>query len=478
MADLSKPFKIACAIDNDACYDLIEKGQRRMFIRGKASGTQIDRDHERVAESAILSIQKAIEEGIISEDGDLINVPLMSEHEQGWDDHLGVLVKAWVDDNWDLWIEAELDADNPRSHYLYSRLKKSGPHQKKLGLSIGGRVLEAGYEYVPELEKSIRVFYDVGLSEVSVTSRPAYPTAYLNALNKSVAWDGVRAERQVVVGEEIYKSYRHRENDMSEKIIEKYEEVVEEVEKTEAETEQVTQEAEVEVAKAEDTAADEAHVEKAEDADEDVAAEDEAEPCCDEPTDDCCDKQQTEDAVEKSEEDAEEDADDIEKSEADPLDEIRTLITTLTSEVETIKSVLKSVNVTPTEDAVEKAEDDAAETQDEPVEKTEAVDESAEVVEKADATEPSEDVIAKALNDTLGALLDEKLAPVAETLEGLEKRLTEVENAEVDGSISVSKAIGNSPDDVDPYEELKKEMDELPTAADRLAFLLKRQAAK
>src|SRR5690606_33149279 len=119
-----------------------------------------------------------------------------------WDDTLGHLTKAWIDENWDLWVEAELDPDNPRSHYLYTKLTKAGAGQKQYGLSIGGYVLEAGYEWSDTLQKNVRVFYDVGLAEVSVTSRPAYPTAYLNALAKSVAWDGVRENRQIVVTEE------------------------------------------------------------------------------------------------------------------------------------------------------------------------------------------------------------------------------------------------------------------------------------
>lgn len=465
MENLSKPFKIACAIENAACYERFEKGQRRQFIVGRASGTMVDRDHERVAESALLSIQKAIEDGLLHEDGTVTPIPLMSEHQQGWDDHLGILTKAWIDDQWDLWIEAELDPDNPRSHYLYTKLTKAGPNQKQYGLSIGGIVLEAGYEWNEDLQKTIRVFHNVGLHEVSVTSRPAYPTAYLNALSKSVAWDGVHTARQLVVTEEIMKSYK---GDVTTDA-----QPHEAVEKNETET--VVEQAEA-VAKAETEAADETVVEKAE-ADE-AAAEEAVEKAADEAT-------EAEEAVEKAAGEAE-DAETVEKAEAyvsfsasaygdareDPIAVLQEAIAALTEKVNAIEGVLKSVSEAPAEDAVEKS--DAAETEAEAVEKTANEDQSAEVVAKSGAA-VSEDVIAKALTDALGQALDEKLAPVAKALGNLEQRLSELESQEVDGSISVSKAIGNQPED-DPRQQLEKKLAELPTPGDRIAYLLQLQS--
>lgn len=189
-------FKITCAIAK--AYERQENGVRRRLIGGLASGTGTDLDGERMAESAIDAFRKAIKDGMTLPDGQWSYIPLRSGHRNEWDDVLGWIVDAEIDKDHNLWIEAEIDQENPVADSLFRKLTKPAEHGKplKLGLSVGGSVLKAGYEWNDDLNEFTKTYYDVQLREVSVVSQPAYPTSYLVALNKSVNWDALRPETQ------------------------------------------------------------------------------------------------------------------------------------------------------------------------------------------------------------------------------------------------------------------------------------------
>lgn len=185
-------FKITCSIAK--AYEKSDGSVLRRYISGLASGTKVDLDGERMAESAIKAFQKAIQSGMTLNDGQWSLIPLRSGHRTEWDDILGWLTKADVDTDHNLWIEAELDLENPVAAALYKKLTRSPEVGKpvKLGLSVGGTVLKAGYEWDDEHSDFMKTYYDVELREVSVVSQPAYPTSYLQALNKSVNWDTLK----------------------------------------------------------------------------------------------------------------------------------------------------------------------------------------------------------------------------------------------------------------------------------------------
>lgn len=189
-------FKITCAIAK--AYERQENGIRRRLIGGLASGIGTDLDGERMAESAIQAFRKAIKDGMTLPDGQWSYIPLRSGHRNEWDDVLGWIVDAEIDKDHNLWIEAEIDQENPVADGLFRKLTKPSEHGKplKLGLSVGGSVLKAGYEWNDDLNEFTKTYYDVQLREVSVVSQPAYPTSYLVALNKSVNWDALRPETQ------------------------------------------------------------------------------------------------------------------------------------------------------------------------------------------------------------------------------------------------------------------------------------------
>jgi len=198
-------FKITCSIAK--AYERQDGAVIRKFIGGLASGTQVDLEGERMASTAIEAFQRAIQSGTTLSDGQWSLIPLRSGHRHEWDDVLGWITGADIDAESNLWIEAELDQENPVAMGLFKKLTRTPELGKplKLGLSVGGTVLRAGYESDDISGGVTKVYYDVDLREVSVVSQPAYPTSYLFALNKSVDWDNLPIEAEMTKAQESYK---------------------------------------------------------------------------------------------------------------------------------------------------------------------------------------------------------------------------------------------------------------------------------
>lgn len=198
-------FKITCSIAK--AYERHDGAVIRKFIGGLASGTQVDLEGERMAETAIQAFQRAIQSGTTLSDGQWSLIPLRSGHRHEWDDVLGWITGANVDAEHNLWIEAELDQENPVAMGLYKKLTRTPELGKplKLGLSVGGTVLRAGYEPDERGTGLTKVYYDVDLREVSVVSQPAYPTSYLVALAKSVNWENPPTQVEMEKAQDSYK---------------------------------------------------------------------------------------------------------------------------------------------------------------------------------------------------------------------------------------------------------------------------------
>lgn len=178
-------------------HDSLGNEIERKFIVGVASGTELDRDTEKMAESALHAMRKCIDEGILDEDGAVIQVPLFNEHRKETLEQLGWLTKAWIQkseptDEHQLWVEAELDEDNPKANLLYKKLTTPNPNKGRptlLGLSISGRVISAFKQFDPSIKKAVTVFEQIALNEVSVVTKPAYRGSYLDILEKSYKED-------------------------------------------------------------------------------------------------------------------------------------------------------------------------------------------------------------------------------------------------------------------------------------------------
>jgi len=191
----STDFKLTMPIKKSYRKDI--DGVSHMYIAGLASGVNLDYHGEKMAKSAIHAFAKAIEEGIYLPDGELSLIPLRSGHRDEWDDVLGYVTKAEIDSDFNLWIEAELDEDSSTARDLFTKLNSPPRPNKplKLGFSVGGKIKKASYDWDETIKARVKVIEDVLLREISVVGSPAYPTAYVEALQKSVKWDELSQEQ-------------------------------------------------------------------------------------------------------------------------------------------------------------------------------------------------------------------------------------------------------------------------------------------
>lgn len=187
----NSPFKLAMPI-RKSYTEVDSYGESHYFIYGLASGVNVDKVNDRMAESAITAFKDAIDRGKLIEIGPdqfaKSQLPLRSEHQNYWDSDLGWLVEAEVDMDKNLWIKAELDQDNPRAMGLFKRLSKgdSPGRPRQLGLSVGGFINKVRNEYDTLLKRQIRVIEEVELEEISVTSQPANPATMVAVMRKSL----------------------------------------------------------------------------------------------------------------------------------------------------------------------------------------------------------------------------------------------------------------------------------------------------
>ena len=139
-----------------------------LIIEGIASTTNVDHDSERMSANALTQMANVINEK---------SVPLRVEHSKDDTAVIGKVYKAWVDDRNQLHVRASLDKSHAVAPILHSSMKQG----LKMGLSVGGLVKHATKEFVESVGKVVKTFYDIVLSEVSVTPRPANYDSWLVA---------------------------------------------------------------------------------------------------------------------------------------------------------------------------------------------------------------------------------------------------------------------------------------------------------
>jgi len=191
-----KNFKITMPIAK--AYQETVDGITKRYIHGIASGTNIDLDRERMANSAIEAMQRAIKQGIYLRDGTWSLVPLRVGHRDEFTDIIGWLVDAFIDEHYNLHVIAELDESNPHADMLYRKLTVPSENGRivKLGMSVGGTVLDAAFEWNDFLGEFIVVFNNIALKEVSIVSQPANPITYVEALQKSLDKSQIAMEQR------------------------------------------------------------------------------------------------------------------------------------------------------------------------------------------------------------------------------------------------------------------------------------------
>ena len=241
----------------------IAKAEERadgLYIIGEASGPEIDATDERMAPEAISRFATQISS--LAQAGN----PLQYRDAHAMDGvlrDLGNITRAWIDEKFHLGVEVKLDSDSPSALYLFRQLQKG----KQFGMSVAGVVSDFADEFVPEVGKTIRTYYNVGLTEISNTTRPAWTPSLGTVLSKaideaaaeSVARSGetvsdkntlVTGEAEAAPADETTKADETTAEAEVEKAEETTDETVEETEKSEE-----TPEAEVEKTDAEDAPA-------------------------------------------------------------------------------------------------------------------------------------------------------------------------------------------------------------------------------
>ena len=154
----------------------LSKNKGENTLNGIASTLSLDRDEERMSENAMRDMEREI----------VINgVNLFEDHNHGWQNTLGVIKRAHIDNN-ELNVEINLDnpSTNPKVLSLLEKLKKG----IKLGLSVGGAITKEYESYDKNLGKKVKVIDGVKLFEISVVGIPSNSDSFLTlpmAISKS-----------------------------------------------------------------------------------------------------------------------------------------------------------------------------------------------------------------------------------------------------------------------------------------------------
>ena len=170
-----------------------ENGQEieTRFVEGVASSTDLDLQGDRMAPEAIQSMANSLKQHVIN---------LNAEHDTSWQSELGEISKLEVTDDYKLAIEAELNRMSKSNDLWYALTELD----KKLGLSVGGYVRE--YEMAKEGEgegaKWVRLFKDIELDHIAVTSNPANPKTWISNISKSVTANEDKLEKKIELEDE------------------------------------------------------------------------------------------------------------------------------------------------------------------------------------------------------------------------------------------------------------------------------------
>lgn len=190
-------FKLMTSEDSVLKSEIREKeDQKEYYITGIMSGPVLDYQSDIMTKSGLESMVNAINNGIFTPDNQLRYVPLRSGHGKEWEYELGWFTKAWLDDDLNMWIEAELDPLSSKAMELYNRLQRTADPMKpqRLGFSIGGVVTKARKVFDSTVRKTVRYIEEIRLNEGSITSQPVYYPSYAEVIMKSINWEEVPME--------------------------------------------------------------------------------------------------------------------------------------------------------------------------------------------------------------------------------------------------------------------------------------------
>jgi len=141
-----------------------------LLFEGVASSTALDRQKERMSKQAIEAMSQ------------YRGIDLLPSHDAGALRELGTVDQCWADND-RFEVRGRLDKSVPEAWRLYERAKSG----RQYGLSVGGRVLKAHWEFDDEAADRIRVLDDVVLDHIALCrpGQAANPETYLGVMSKA-----------------------------------------------------------------------------------------------------------------------------------------------------------------------------------------------------------------------------------------------------------------------------------------------------
>jgi len=414
------------------------------YVEGVASGTDKDLHGDKMSPEAIESMAKSLKQHIVN---------LNNEHDTSWSSEIGDITALKVADNNDLVMEAKLNKMSSAQDLWYALTEQN----KKLGLSIGGYVKD--YEMVKEESEEeegkgdwVRLYKEIDFDHIAVTSRPAYPKAWVSTIAKSIEDDekslmkkdqkkSKRSQKEKKLRElarSVARSIQNLEGDLLLELV--YNGLTflsdEQILLIERSLPMKNKKKDVSLEAEESLKKDEAEVQPEDDqeAENSAAPEDES-------------SEDNSEVEEEAKEDAEEvtDADDEESSEEE------------TEEAEKSEDSEETEEETEDEASEDEAESEESDEADEKSEDDSGEEESEEESAEKSGTEPSEKgELLKAVKK-----LTEGLEKALKSNEALSKRVEELEGQPSGRKTAeIEKGLGDDDSEPVDVETLKKERDE------------------
>jgi hypothetical protein len=139
----------------------------KLYLEGVASTTDLDKQRERMAPSALADMAKAI------------NIPLTDSHDNEVGNNIGTVISTQIKNN-QLIIKAEVDGDDHKAVRLWKKIESG---KAKAGFSVGGKITSDK----PGTDRNTRrVITGVELDHIMLTAKPANANTFAVALAKSL----------------------------------------------------------------------------------------------------------------------------------------------------------------------------------------------------------------------------------------------------------------------------------------------------
>lgn len=147
-----------------------EDEQGRMWFEGVASSTRLDRQRERMTSQALEKMTR------------FRGIDLLPSHKAAPLETLGTVEDCWADDS-SFRVAGILEKENPQARVLFKHVQAG----RGYGLSVGGRVTRAHWDFDEQAGGQVRLIDDVELDHIALCrpEQAANPDTYLAVLAKA-----------------------------------------------------------------------------------------------------------------------------------------------------------------------------------------------------------------------------------------------------------------------------------------------------